>query len=269
MKQVLMKKLYLLLFMSTTLFTLWTDCFAQRTQPSYNTKRKEEDVPASVTVRGGATVLFGDLNEQARDWSYGMDIKVPITRVIAGQIIFDRGFMQARESSFYISKAKAQFAQIALAGSIDLLRLFKFEGTHSVLDFTTGVGLIYFHTKAYDILTNKLQRYTSDSTSHHSPDGYKITSPPNIRYTRELVIPIGLSFHKAMSEQISVHGGVRLNLVRTDKLDATIDNDNSTYIDPLGKRTPNNGGWIYGNKYETNTNDNWLLISAGLTYFFR
>lgn len=257
-----MKKIYLLFFMGITLSGLLTDCFAQRKPQTYQTKKKEEDPPASVTVRGGATVLFADLNEQARDWSYGMDIKVPITRTIAGVLIFDKGHMQARESAFFVSKAKSQFAQIALGASLDLLRLFKFEGTHSVLDLTAGVGLIYFHTKAYDLVTGKLQRFTSDTTSHHSPDGYKITSPPGIRYTRELVFPIGLSFNKAMSEQISVHGGVRLNLVRTDKLDATVDNDNSIY-DNKG------GGNIYKNQYETNTNDKWVLISAGLTYFFR
>ncbi|GAA4405990.1 hypothetical protein GCM10023187_24960 [Nibrella viscosa] len=257
-----MKKLYLLLFMSTTLFGLWTDCFAQRKPQSYQTKKKEEDPPASVTLRGGATVMFGDLNEQARDWSYGMDIKVPITRAIAGVMIFDKGFMQAQESTFYISKAKCQFAQLALGGSVDLLRVFKIEGTHSVLDFTTGAGLIFFHTKAYDLVTGNLQRFTSDETSHHSPDGYKIKSPPGIRYTRELVIPLGLSFSKAVSEQVSVYGGVRLNLVRTDKLDATVDGDNSVRIN-------NVGGDIYKNKYETNTNDKWVLISAGLTYFFR
>ncbi len=249
------------LFWLTTLLAigLVTPAFAQ---PKARNKPVEDPLPASVSIRLGASQLYGDLRFPRADLSAGMHLSLPFTHVIAAELLLDVGRLRAEQEVFYNSRAQTLFGQVALAGSINLLRLFSNEPQRSSLTVYGGMGLIFFDAKAYNLQTDKLQRFSNDELSYHSSNGVTTHGSQGVTFTRERAYPIGLRFMKPLGRQVSVFGDLRFTFVNTDKLDATVDGDNTAYAGVTGS------GFIYGNPQGSQNKDKWGALSIGLTYFF-
>ena len=121
--------------------------------------------------------------------------------------------------------------------------------------------MLFFSAEARNLTTGKLQRVTNNAQSHRSRDGIHARGQGGIKRTHELAWPVGLRAATALSRQVSVFGDIRLNLVRTDKLDATLDDNKGV----METGTP---AYTEGNHYGNNSRDKWAYLSVGLCFYF-
>lgn len=227
---------------------------AQRVQASKAT----DNLSATVSARLGVTQLYGDLGEPRSAWVAGAQFSLPLTPTVAVDFSVDKGRLVAQQEDFYNSRAETVFWQIAVGGQVNLLRLFIHEPLRSSFTAYGGIGLLFFDAHAYHLVTGQQQRFSNDHTSYHTRrDGVTPKGKQGVSYTRELCVPIGLRFSKLLGPQLSAFGDVRLNLVQTDKLDATID-----------PSTGSPASDIYGNPPDHHNRDKWGSLTVGFTYHF-
>ncbi|WP_234734069.1 hypothetical protein [Tellurirhabdus bombi] len=223
-------------------------------------KKKDTDQPASFCLRGGPALLIGDLSELRSSWMGGANLIIPFSKVVSADLAFDIGKLKAQQMDFYNSYSQGSFFQTSVLGNVNLLRLFGKGQGLSALNLYAGGGLIYFNASAFDLTTHELQRVTNDHRSHRSRDGIEARGKSGIKNTHEFVFPMGLRISSPMSKQVHVIGDIRYNIVRSDKLDATLDGNNKTM--------DNGPAQTEGNHYGKNSHDKWLGITVGLMYFF-
>ncbi|GAB3275619.1 hypothetical protein GCM10027347_49030 [Larkinella harenae] len=233
-----------------------TAAVAQTKAPS-----QSDEQPASLAIRVGLAQLYGDLKDQVSRPFGGATLIVPVTKIISVEVPVDFGELQAEQEEFYHSFAKAQFVQGAVAASADVLQLFKSNLRLVEIRPYAGGGLLFFRAQAYDLKTGQLQRLTNNENSHRTRDGIETRGKPGIKRTHELVWLVGLRGSTALSRRMSVFGDVRFNLVRTDKLDATLDNNN-------GVIQPGSPAFTEGNHYKTNSHDKWGYVAVGINMYF-
>lgn len=217
--------------------------------------------PASLAFRAGFNRLYGDLEEQRATPFWGASLLIPVTKTVTLEFPVDVGTLRAQQDDFYHSTSKARFIQAALVGSVDVMNWLK-PGNHLVeVSPYAGAGLIFFRAEAYDLTTGKLQRLTNNENSHRTRDGIETRGKPGIKRTHELVWPVGLRIATALSRRASVFGDVRYNLVRSDKLDATLDNNNQVI-------QPGTPAFTEGNHYGKNSQDKWGCATVGVNFYF-
>ncbi|MFC5408444.1 hypothetical protein ACFPMF_03935 [Larkinella bovis] len=217
--------------------------------------------PASFAIRLGFTQLYGDLKEQSFSPFGGVTLMVPVTNTISVEIPADFGLLRAQQEEFYHSSAKTRFKQVAAAASVNVLEWFKQDQKRYELRPYAGAGLLFFQAEAFDLITGKLQRQTNNQNSHRSRDGIEARGKPGIKNTHELVWVTGLRGSTALSRRMSVFADVRFNLVRTDKLDATLDNNNQVM-------QASGPAFTEGNHYRTNNHDKWGYVAGGINFYF-
>ena len=121
--------------------------------------------------------------------------------------------------------------------------------------------MVSFDAIAYSLTTNQVQRYTNGSGSHRTEeDGITAKGPAGVSSTHEIVVPIGLRYNRQLSPRINLYGDLRYNFVNTDKLDASVDHDNTTISTATG-------GDIYRNPASSESRDAWASLSVGLSYW--
>jgi|GEM_PF-6845993 len=218
------------------------------------------DQPASLLLRTGPALLYGDLNELRTSPSLGLGLNVPLNRWFGMELLLDAGLLRASQRDFYQSGSEARFGQSALAVSADLLALFSREGEPTALTVYGGAGLIYFNARASHLTTGALQRLTNNANSYRTRDGIRTRGRPGRRNTHELVLPLGIRLSTLLSSRLAVMGDLRYQFVRTDKLDATLDGNNQTL--EAGKAQTE------GNHYGRNSQDRWAALSVGFVYYF-
>ncbi|GAB3339080.1 hypothetical protein GCM10027299_51730 [Larkinella ripae] len=231
--------------------------FAQQKAPN----RFKDSPPASLAIRAGLTQLFGDLNDQVSTPFAGASLMIPITKTVSVELPVDVGMLQAQQDEFYHSASKARFIQGAVVGSVNLVEWFRKDNKLVEIRPYAGAGLLFFRAEALDLITGKLQRLTNNENSHRTRDGIETRGKPGVKRTHELVGVLGLRGSTALARRISVFGDVRFNLVRTDKLDATLDNNNQVM-------QPGTPAFTEGNHYGKNTHDKWGYAAVGLNFYF-
>ncbi|RRB07090.1 hypothetical protein [Larkinella rosea] len=217
--------------------------------------------PASLAIRVGLTQLYGDLKDPVSQFYGGASLSIPITKTIAVELPVDGGELQAQQEDFYHSIAKTRFIQVAAVGSVNVLEGFRELNKVYELRPYAGAGLIFFRAEAFDFKTGKLQRLTNNAGSHRSRDGIEARGKAGVKRTHELVYVMGLRGSTALSRRMSIFCDVRLNIVRTDKLDATLDNNNNVSV-------PGGPVFTEGNHYDSNTKDKWGYLCVGLNLYF-
>lgn len=225
------------------------------------TPQKAESVPASVAIRAGMALLYGDLQDPVSRPFVGATLAIPVSKIITAELPVDYGTLQAQQKDFYNSNATTRMLQVALAGSVDILKVFGRELRLAEIRPYAGLGMLFFNAEARDLTTGQLQRVTNNAQSHRSRDGMHAHGRGGIKRTHELAIPLGLRGATALSRQVSIFGDVRLNLIRTDKLDATLDGNNGTMA--VGT-----SAFTEGNHYGKNSHDRWAYVSVGLCFYF-
>ncbi|WP_266366186.1 hypothetical protein [Tellurirhabdus rosea] len=232
---------------------------AQRRSPAPS-RETGYDKPASVSVRVGPTLLFGDLKESRSAWTAGAQLTLPVSRMLSVGLAGDLGRLRGEESAFYHARSDCRFGQGTLVGMLDLLQLGKEKARLSEFNLYGGVGLILFNAKAYDLTTDQLLRLTNNENSFRSRDGIEQRGRRGIRNTHELSVPVGVRFSSPLSRRLSVTGDIRYTFVRTDKLDATLDNNNLTLKDGRAQTEQI--------LYSQNTHDRFGALSVGVVYYF-
>ncbi|RCR66314.1 hypothetical protein [Larkinella punicea] len=243
-----------------SLFLLGLSMLQTFAQPK-STPPKTASQPASFAVRAGFNQLYGDLKDPLSTPFAGASLLVPITKTVAVELPFDVGTLQSQQDDYYHSSAKTRFIQVAGAVSVDILEWFK-QGQKLVeLRPYGGAGLVFFRAEAIDLTTGTVQRVTNNAGSHRSRDGIEARGKAGVKRTHELVWLVGLRGATALSRRMSIFGDVRLNLVRTDKLDATLD-DNNQVMQTTGP------AFTEGNHYGKNSPDKWGFVTVGLNFYF-
>ncbi|GAB3922420.1 hypothetical protein [Larkinella terrae] len=224
-------------------------------------QKHPESQPASLAIRLGLSQLYGDLKDQSSTFFGGASLVVPITKTVAVELPVDAGRLQSQQEDFYHSISKTRFTQLGAVASADLLQWFK--GRNGWFEFRpyAGAGLVFFRAEGFDLKTGQLQRLTNNENSHRSRDGIEAKGKAGIKMTHELVWIVGMRGSTALSPRMSIFGDLRLNLVRTDKLDATLDNINKVM-------TPGSPAYTEGNHYGKNSNDKWGYAAVGLNFYF-
>ena len=224
-------------------------------------KSLSDNLPASVSLRVGVTHLSGDLSERRIRQAFGASLTVPLNRFLLVDLTADMGALEAWQETFFHSQSRASFIQATLNGAVDWLRLFHLKNQSTSLQTGVGVGLIFFNAQAYDLRTGKLQRLTNNENSHRTRDGIRTRGGPGVRRTHELAVPLSLRGATALSRQIDVFGEIRYTFTRTDKLDATLDGNNGVML-------PGTSAFTEGNHFDQNSQDRWLFLAVGLSYYF-
>lgn len=228
---------------------------------SKSPKSPENSQPASFAIRAGLTHLYGDLKDPLSTPYVGASFIMPITRTVAVELPVDVGTLQAQQDEFYHSTAKTRFVQVAAVASVNVLEWFKERQKLVEIRPYAGMGLLFFRAEAFDMTTGKLQRQTNNGGSHRSRDGIEARGKAGVKRTHELVYVFGIRGSTALSRRMSVFGDIRFNIVRTDKLDATLDDINNVLV-------PGGPVFTEGNHYGKNSNDKWGYAAVGLNFYF-
>ncbi|MBO0948199.1 hypothetical protein [Fibrella forsythiae] len=243
------------------------------TTPLFAQKSDTVAIRTSVNQRGlviglnaGLNQLYGDLSSANVRPTVGLLIAYPLGHVVSLNLLGDLGTLSAQQASFYNSIAKVWYAQAAFGGSVNLTNLFRSKSQRTTssaqnsLSVYLAAGLISFNATAYSLTTDQVQRYTNGAGSHRTKsDNITAVGSAGVTTTHEIVIPIGLRYNRQLSKAVTLYGDLRYNFFSTDKLDATVDNDNTTLSTP-------NGGYIYGKLNDNNSRDSWASLSVGLAY---
>lgn len=219
-----------------------------------------------VGVALGLTQLFSDLSSSDHKPTVGIALTYPLNRTFSLQFLGDLGTLGGRQQIFYNTQAEARFTQASLGACVDLSDLLKGRNRPQQaqpsgrLSVYVAYGLLFFDATAYSLSTGSVQRLTNGPGSHRTAsDNSTAKGPAGVTQTHEPVVPMGIRYGYPLSHRLLLTADLRYNIVRTDKLDATFDNDNST-IKTL------TGGDIFGPIPNGNSHDSWGSLSLGLSY---
>jgi len=227
----------------------------------------------SVSVSAGSPQFFGDLRQydywptgansnksQSERGAFGASVYInkQFSHLFGASLVGDIGTLKGTKYRIYNSYFKADFYQVSLIGTANLKSLF--FGARKLnrwkMDFYTGIGMMSFQSKAYEIGTGKLKRFTNGdgSAAFYGFDSDK-------KRTKELVVPIGLMINYELSPRFDLGLDLGLNNVNTEKLDATVGGDASSAYDLTGNR-----GNIYDYRKGLSDLDKWGKLAIMLTY---
>lgn len=217
----------------------------------------------SITPSIGTASVVGELgNIFAFKPVYRISIDKGISEKVNMGIDVVGGNLCGTENEPYFSKFNSDYFQIQTVGTLNISRYFITTYNKNVfeLKFYAGVGMVWFHTKVYDLKTGNLLRATSESDSKHTTLFQSTGSgigEPGIYYTRELVISFGFKVDYKINNSISLNFDLGYNWVNNDKLDGTT---------PYNLLNPNIIAGV--NSYSNTMNDAWINLSIGIKYTF-
>lgn len=238
-----------------------------------------------VGLNVGINQVYADLSSPNLGFSTGINASYPLSSVVAVTLMGDLGSLGAQQADFYQSKSTASYAQGAVGGTINLSRLFGSTSDQDSIgrsmpanklgdyqhrrttpkgnfEFYIGMGLMAFNATASSLTTGRVQRFTNGAGSHRTQtDEVTAKGGGGVTNTREFVLPFGLRYNRQLSQKMSLYADLRYTFVDSDKLDATIENNNSTIDTP-------NGGDIFGEASIRTSRDRWVSLSIGLSYRF-
>ena len=220
----------------------------------------------SLSLTPAITQFYGDLREN--DFALGPEehitgglaigLQKQISPIFGMSINFGTGNLNGSKTRIYNAHFESKgFIQSSLDAHVNLKPLL--FGYNKLKrwkwDVHMGYGYMWFNTKVYRLGTNntvELIRSNTSASSRTSLEWERMGST----YTREIVIPIGMSFHYEASPRIDVGLDITLNNVNTEKLDMTA--GNATDYNKQSRI------WLF-NKGDSKL-DKWGSIGLALTY---
>jgi hypothetical protein len=214
--------------------------------------------PYSITVRGGLTQFFGELNGQDMQFLVGLTLKQQIQRAFSMSLDFTAGKLGGEKREFYNSYFINEFNNIDLLAHWDLTEQFgRYDNAKLHFGVYAGLGMMYFSADAYDLSTNELVRFTNSHLSGRTPLFLRWGNPRGrlgIQRTHERTIPLGMSLDYRINSTWKVGADYRVYFARTDKLDAT---SGRRLINPEESTT-----------YSDTPNDVFSALTVGITHRF-
>ncbi len=215
--------------------------------------------PYSFVVRGGLTQFFGELNGQKMKPMGGVSVIRHFSPVFGVGLDLTAGKLGGEKQEFFNSYFESNFTSVELLARWNLIEQFNPDPRTRRLNLTAygGVGFMSFSSKAYDLTTNQLVRFTNGANSARNPLFATYGAPQGrlgINKTNERTIPLGLSLGYRLSQTLMLSADYRYYLVRTDKLDAT---SGRRLINPEESAS-----------YSDTPNDKYGFLSVSITHRF-
>ncbi|MFO7868709.1 MAG: OmpA family protein [Bacteroidales bacterium] len=192
----------------------------------------------SFTFSGGSNLFYGDLriydvwpaktyhNERSGALSIMLEKKLTPLWQLRGQFLIGnlsgtkREFESGSPANLYFDARISEYSASAIVNLSNAL--FTNKKRKSSLYGYVGAGIVSFRSEQKSLITNKrLQSYGYTSNGLSTP-------------TQELVFPVGLIVDYKISPSISFKADASLRIVNTDKLDATISNNDAFFQDMYG-----------------------------------
>ena len=199
----------------------------------------------SVSVMGGPTQFFGDLREydfypvsktgfdsynERKSAFFGVAVGKQLSHLFGLQLDAQFGNLVGMKRRLYYSYFRSNFIQTDLTGSVNLKSLL--FGINKMkrwkIDAYTGLGVVFFKSTAYELGTGRVRRWTKTNNG----DGILREA----KYEKDWAIPVGLAVNYEVSARFDVGLDFRMTNVNTDRLDATIGGNSSSYFDGFGTR---------------------------------
>ncbi|TDB69138.1 OmpA family protein [Arundinibacter roseus] len=181
--------------------------------------------PYSVTVRGGLTQFFGELNTQDMQFMGGISLTQHVNPAFSMSLDFSAGKIGGEKIEFFNSYFINEYNSIELLARWDLTEQFsRYDDNKLHVGLYGGLGMMYFTADAYDLTTGQLVRFTNSDVSGRTPLFLRWGNPRGrigVKKTRERTIPLGLTFNYHISPSWQVGLDYRFYFARNDKLDAT------------------------------------------------
>jgi len=212
-----------------------------------------------LSVSGGLTQFFGELNEQDFKGLFSAEMGYHFHDQWKLSFNVAKGQIGGLDREQFHSVFECSFHQVDLLVKYDVMK--KKTGHQDKpfhVGFLTGLGLMRFHSEAYDASTGELSRFTNSPNSARNPLFVRWGTPKGakrgIKYTNERAIPIGVWLRMPLNRQVETGLECRFYFVRTDKLDAT---------SGIHGRNPEES-----DSYSDTPNDKYSNVSFFLSYRF-
>lgn len=181
--------------------------------------------PYSITLRGGLTQFFGELNTQDMRFMGSASINAHVLPAFTMGLNYTRGQIGGEKEEFYNSYFLNKFSVLSLIGHWDLTEQFSnYVDDKLHIGVYGGIGMMYFSANAYDLTTNELVRFTNSDVSGRTPLFLRYGSPkgrPGVDKTHERTVPLGITLNYQINRSWQIGLDYRFHFARNDKLDAT------------------------------------------------
>lgn len=224
---------------------------------SANTTRTEIS-PYSLTLKGGLTQFFGELNEQDMRSSFGISLARNVNKNFSLSLDYTVGKIGGQKVQLFNSYFLNEYNSAEVIAKWNVTEQFdKRKSKLCDISIYGGLGLMFFNANAYDITTNNLIRFSNSETSKRNQIFLRWGNPggrAGIKKTRERIIPVGTSVNYLLSESWQIGMDYRFYFIRTDKADAT---SGQRLINPEEK-----------DSYSDTPNDKFSTLSVSITHCF-
>lgn len=259
---ILMKHVYLHFIVLVLLYRT-TTAQPRKSNPtiakytSHQTIRTEIS-PYSLTLRGGLTQFFGELNQQDMKGALGIGFERTITKKFSLSLDYTTGKIGGQKLELFNSYFINEYNTAEFIVKWNLTEQFTPQKSDLInINIYGGLGLMFFSADAYDITTNKLLRFSNSESSKRNQLFLRWGNPgghAGIKKTRERIVPIGTSIDCYVSAKWKIGLDYRFYFIRSDKADAT-----------SGQRLINPEE---ADSYSNTQNDKFSLLSVSLTHCF-
>ena len=225
---------------------------------TFHKATKTEISPYSLTLRGGLTQFFGELNEQDMHASLGVGIARKINKSVSLGLDYTAGKVGGQKAQLFNSYFLNEYNTVEILAKWNLTEQFTHQKSELCnISVYGGLGLMFFNANAYDLTTNELLRFSNSEASKRNQIFLRWGNPggrAGIKKTQERVIPIGTSLDYCLSEKWQVGLDYRFYFIRSDKADVT---SGQRLINPEEK-----------DSYSNTPNDKFSLLSVSIIHCF-
>ncbi|GGC03890.1 hypothetical protein [Dyadobacter sediminis] len=220
---------------------------------------RKEYFPFSVSLRGGLTQFYGELNAQDMQGMTGISLGKSFNKNLALHFDYTAGKLGGEKVAFFNSYFINEYNSLELTAKWNLTEQFsRLEPGNAHFFLYGGIGLVYFSANAFAMDDNRLLRFTNSKLSARNPLFLRWgppKGPAGIKKTREGILPLGTSLDFLLFKCLKTGIDYRFYFVRTDKMDAT-----------SGRRLLNPEE---SNSYSDTPNDKFSFLSVFLSYRFK
>ena len=252
---------YLILTMAVFLTVARASCAPHTNQVDQSGSSDNDAKPSrfSLSVRGGLSQFYGELNEQDMKGSCGIGVHGRIARGVTLGLDYSAGKIGGEKVPFFNSYFINEYNAVEFIGRWNLTKQFS-KKKEDLLDVSvyTGAGIMFFSANAFDIDTNELVRFSNSKTSKRNQLFLRWGNPrgrAGIKRTHERIIPVGAMLDYNLTNRLKLGLDFRFYFVRTDKLDAT----SGQSLDNPEEET----------SYSDTPNDKFSLFAVTLTHYLR
>jgi len=224
---------------------------------SHQTTRTEIS-PYSLTLRGGLTQFFGELNQQDMKGALGISLERKVNKKVSLNLDYTTGKIGGQKLELFNSYFINEYNTAEFIVKWNLTEQFTPEKSDLInINIYGGAGLMFFSANAYDLNTNKLVRFSNSEFSKRNQMFLRWGNPggrAGIKKTHERIIPIGTSIECYISRRWKIGLDYKFYFIRSDKADAT-----------SGQRLINPEE---ADSYSNTQNDKFSLLSVSLAHCF-